>query len=88
MKFSTILLATLFSSSQAFAPNAGAGRFSALKVTESEVGVPSSDVIDKSLDGIDAGAEHDVFDPLDGEQPALIRNNNDEVWVPQVRGER
>jgi len=44
---------------------------------------PSTDPVDKSLGGIDAGAEYDVFDPLTGSKPALIRNNNDEVWVPQ-----
>lgn len=26
-----------------------------------------------------------IFDPTEGDNPALIRNNNDQVWVPQVR---
>jgi len=36
--------------------------------------------IDRSLKGIDAEGS---FDPTSGDNPALIRNNNDEVWVSQ-----
>jgi hypothetical protein len=39
--------------------------------------------IDRSLRGIDS--EESAFDPTAGESPALILNNNDQVWVPQVR---
>jgi len=34
--------------------------------------------------GIDDESGFD-FDPVAGENPALTRNNNGEVWVPQVR---
>ena len=37
--------------------------------------------IDRSMKGVDDGA----FDPVEGENPALKRNNNDGVWVEQVR---
>lgn len=39
--------------------------------------------VDRSLKGIDEIADHDVFDPTSGDNAALQRNNNDEVWVPQ-----
>ncbi len=88
MKFSAILLATLASSANAFSPSSNGRAILATNVAtdpsvEVEAG-PSTDPVDKSLKGIDAGAEHDVFDPLGGDAPALVRNNNDEVWVPQV----
>jgi hypothetical protein len=38
--------------------------------------------VDKTLDGIDAAGS---FDPTDGDNAAVERNNKDEVWVPQVR---
>jgi len=44
---------------------------------------PSTETVDKTLVDTDEGAKHDVFDPLSGSEPALIRNNNNEVWVPQ-----
>ncbi len=44
----------------------------------------SPDPVDKSLRGIDAEGS---FDPVDGDNAALTRNNNDEVWVQQVRFE-
>jgi len=77
MKFSCVLLTALFATSSAFAPSKSAFRTTSLNLE------PSQDPVDKTLNGIDDGAEHDVFDPLSGAQPALIRNNNDEVWVPQ-----
>ena len=40
-----------------------------------------SDPVDKTLRGIDAEGS---FDPTDGENAALSRNNNDEVWNQQV----
>ena len=86
MKFSAVLLATLASSVQAFSPSSNGRAVLATNVATDpsvEVG-PSTDPVDKSLKGIDANAEHDVFDPLGGDAPALVRNNNDEVWVPQV----
>jgi len=33
------------------------------------------------MKGIDS--DPNTFDPTEGESPALIRNNNDQVWVPQ-----
>ena len=84
MKFSAILLASLASTATAFSPSSnGRAIFTSLSA---EAG-PSTDPVDKTLKGIDAAAEHDVFDPLGGEAPALIRNNNQEVWVPQVSRE-
>ena len=41
---------------------------------------PSTDPVDKSLRGIDDIVD---FDPTEGPNAALKRNNNDEVWVPQ-----
>jgi hypothetical protein len=35
------------------------------------------------LRGIDK--DESIFDPTGGDNPALTRNNNDQVWVPQVR---
>ena len=81
MKFTSFLLASVIAgSSSAFAPSSnGKAAFTARFSTG-----PSTDPVDKTLAGIDDAAEHDVFDPLGGNAPALIRNNNDEVWVPQV----
>ena len=88
MKFSAILFTTLFATASAFAPaTSGKAAFTARYVaTDPEVSTgPSTDPVDKTLTGIDDAAEHDVFDPHAGNNPALTRNNNDEVWVPQVR---
>jgi hypothetical protein len=38
--------------------------------------------VDKTMTGID---KEGSFDPTEGDNPALQRNNQDEVWVPQVR---
>lgn len=86
MKFSAVLLATLASSAKAFSPSSnGRAVFASNVATDSSVETgPSTDPVDKSLKGIDTDAEHDVFDPLGGDSPALVRNNNEEVWVPQV----
>ncbi len=87
MKFSAALLATLASSAQAFSPSSNGRALLATNVATDPAAVetgPSTDPVDKSLKGIDAAAEHDVFDPLGGDSPALVRNNNEEVWVPQV----
>lgn len=42
----------------------------------------SPDPVDKSMLGIDQAGS---FDPTEGENAALKRNNVGEVWVPQVR---
>ena len=43
----------------------------------------SDESIDRSMKGIDADAS--TFDPTSGDSLALKRNNNDGVWVEQVR---
>lgn len=68
--FTALTLTSLF---------AGASAFSA--VAPSNTG--NTEPVDKSLTGIDSS--DDVFDPTGGDNSALIRNNNEEVWVPQVR---
>ncbi len=86
MKFSAVLISTLFTAASAFSPSSQGRAFTARYVaTEPEVSAgPSTDPVDKTLKGIDDAATHDVFDPLSGNGPALTRNNNEEVWVPQV----
>jgi hypothetical protein len=42
--------------------------------------------VDKRMEGIDS--DPDTFDPTEGESPALTRNNNNEVWVQQVRNRK
>eukprot|EP00529_Nitzschia_sp_RCC80_P042675 CAMPEP_0113519192 /NCGR_PEP_ID=MMETSP0014_2-20120614/43387_1 /TAXON_ID=2857 /ORGANISM="Nitzschia sp." /LENGTH=393 /DNA_ID=CAMNT_0000416891 /DNA_START=111 /DNA_END=1289 /DNA_ORIENTATION=+ /assembly_acc=CAM_ASM_000159 len=37
--------------------------------------------VDKTMKNVDK--EPSTFDPTDGDQPALVRNNNDQVWVEQ-----
>ena len=89
MKFSAIFLTTLLSTASAFSPSvAFNGRAATARyvATDPETSTgPSTDPVDKTLAGIDDAAEHDVFDPHAGSEPALTRNNNDEVWVSQVR---
>jgi ABC-type transport system substrate-binding protein len=72
MKFlsATVLIASLTASASAF--SAVAPKSSAAK----------SSSVDKTLHGVDA--DPNVFDPTSGENPAVTRNNKDEVWVPQV----
>jgi hypothetical protein len=79
MKFSAaILIASLVGAASAFSPVAP----SSTRAATSLFGA-STDPVDRSLKGIDSDAS--VFDPTSGENPALVRNNNDEVWVSQVR---
>jgi hypothetical protein len=72
MKFlsATLLIASLTASASAF--SAVAPKSAAAKIAP----------VDKTLQSVDA--DPNVFDPTSGENPALTRNNNDEVWVPQV----
>jgi hypothetical protein len=44
-------------------------------------GAPSLEPVDKTMKGIDAPGS---FDPTEGENAALKRNNNGGVWVDQV----
>ena len=41
---------------------------------------PTQDLVDKSFVGYKDG-----FDPTEGDNAALKRNNKEEVWVPQVK---
>lgn len=43
----------------------------------------SAAAVDRTMKGIDDTADHDVFEPTSGDNAALQRNNNDEVWVSQ-----
>lgn len=92
MKFSAIFLTTLLSTASAFSPSvAFNGRAATARyvATDPETSTgPSTDPVDKTLAGIDDAAEHDVFDPHAGSEPALTRNNNDEVWVSQRKRPR
>lgn len=88
MKFSAILIASLASAAYGFAPSMQSSRFSPLFMADTAsrpVTTPATN-IDKSLDGIDGDSS--AFDPTEGDHPALTRNNNDEVWVSQVRSWR
>ena len=79
MKFSAVLIA-LIASTEAFAPASVNSRATSSVV----LGMDASDTpqnIDKSMVGIDAEGS---FDPTSGDNPALARNNNNEVWNQQV----
>jgi len=73
MKFSAIFLASLATTACAFTPAARSMPRTAL--------FQSSDPVDKTMKGIDG--DDSVFDPTGGPNPALTRNNNDEVWNQQ-----
>lgn len=74
MKFYTALfLASLVNNACAF---------SAVAPSSAASATGNPEPVDRSLIGIDS--DPDTFDPTSGESPALIRNNNDQVWVPQV----
>ena len=77
MKFSTVLLASLVSAVASFSVQSpvSSGAEKVASVSES---------IDHTMKGADDDLSYDAFDPLEGERPALVRNNKDEVWVPQV----
>lgn len=60
----------------------GAASISAFSaVAPRKVSTPATD-IDKSMKNVD---DEPTFDPTGGDHPALTRNNNDDVWVSQVR---
>jgi len=91
MKFASFLLTALAGSATAFTTSPAFGRSTALNVAtdpkKSQEPVAAGS-IDRSLLGIDRDAKHEVIDPTDGDSPALQRNNNEEVWVPQRRRPR
>jgi hypothetical protein len=70
MKFTALLIASLTLSASAFSA-----------VAPNKAGAVAQGSIDRSMKGID---EKGAFDPTQGENAALQRNNKDEVWVPQV----
>ena len=78
MKFfsAAILLATV----------SNVAAFSAVAPSSAGAATGNPDPVDKSMRGIDK--EPSTFDPTAGDSPALKRNNNDQVWVPQVRKRR
>ena len=84
MKFSAVLIASLATASYGFAPSMQGKPISSLFMADTAARpvTTAATNIDKSLAGIDK--DPDTFDPTEGEEPALIRNNNDEVWVQQV----
>jgi hypothetical protein len=89
MKFSCLLLLLL---SVSVAKNGAA--FSAVAPNKAAPVAPAANSaavdappVDRSMKGIDDDVAN-AFDPTTGENPALTRNNKDEVWVPQVRNIR
>lgn len=54
-------------------------------VAPNRAGLVAKGSVDRSMKGID---DKGAFDPTQGENPALTRNNNDEVWVKQVCSRR
>lgn len=75
MKFCTALILASFANSVA--------AFSAVAPPTSVAATGKPEPVDRSMKGIDS--DPTTFDPTEGESPALIRNNKDQVWVPQVR---
>lgn len=55
----------------------------AAKASLASGGAPNLEPVDKTMSGLPK--ETNAFDPTEGENAALQRNNNNEVWVPQVR---
>ena len=75
MKFCNILVLAAFARS--------ASAFSAIAPTSNGAATGNPEPVDRSMKGID-GDSATAFDPTSGTSPALIRNNVDQVWVPQV----
>lgn len=73
MKFSTALILASMASA--------ASAFSAVAPSNSGASLGNTEPVDRSLRGIDS--DESTFDPTDGDNAALTRNNNDQVWVPQ-----
>jgi ABC-type transport system substrate-binding protein len=63
-----------------------ASAFSAVAPSSSAAATGKPAPVDKTMEGIDSAP--DTFDPTEGENPALARNNLGEVWNPQVRLEK
>mmetsp|Transcript_504 Transcript_504/g.761 ORF Transcript_504/g.761 Transcript_504/m.761 type:complete len:415 (-) Transcript_504:45-1289(-) len=88
MKFSSFLLASLMTGSSAFAPSATTSiNMNTMNTMNRNAALfstgPSTDPVDKTLAGVDDALDYDVFDPHSGNTPAMTRNNNGEVFVPQ-----
>lgn len=78
MKFSAILIA-LIASAEAFSPIAVSNGRASTILAMDKSDTPQN--VDKTMVGIDAEGS---FDPTAGDNPALARNNNGEVWNQQV----
>ncbi|EEC50511.1 predicted protein [Phaeodactylum tricornutum CCAP 1055/1] len=78
MRFSSIYIASMAVSVSAFMTPSPT---SSTRANTALFGAPCFDPVDKTLKGVDADSTG--FDPMAGSNPAVIRNNNDEVWVPQ-----
>ncbi|KAG7359625.1 delta-aminolevulinic acid dehydratase [Nitzschia inconspicua] len=70
-----------FSAAVLFATSSNVAAFSAVAPSSTGAATGNPDPVDKSMRGIDK--EPSTFDPTAGENAALKRNNNDQVWVPQ-----
>ena len=81
MKLYAAILSLACLASQAAAFSAVAPNTPAKAAAAANGGGPSTEPIDRTMKGIDAQGS---FDPTSGENPALKRNNKDEVWVDQV----
>jgi hypothetical protein len=80
MKFYTALSLVALLAGNASAFSAVAPKSSSPAAAQG--GAPQMEPVDKTMTGID---KEGSFDPTEGDNPALQRNNKDEVWVPQVR---
>ena len=80
MKLYLFLVAFVAGNAAAF--SAVAPKSSASSAAAKSGGAPQMEPVDKRMTGID---KEGSFDPTEGENPALQRNNKDEVWVSQVR---
>jgi len=83
MKFSTAVVLAVASCCAS-----GAAGFSAVVPPKSSSAPAKSstgktDPVDKGMRSLDD--DDATFDPTGGQNPAVIRNNKDEVWVSQVR---
>eukprot|EP00567_Pseudictyota_dubia_P012520 CAMPEP_0197448110 /NCGR_PEP_ID=MMETSP1175-20131217/16261_1 /TAXON_ID=1003142 /ORGANISM="Triceratium dubium, Strain CCMP147" /LENGTH=408 /DNA_ID=CAMNT_0042979743 /DNA_START=76 /DNA_END=1302 /DNA_ORIENTATION=+ len=83
MKFSAVILTSLMGVAVAFAPVNPSAFAPTSALNAATLNGKTEEAIDRSMDDVDVDAKHDVFDPTSGDSPALKRNNNDEVWVPQ-----
>mmetsp|Transcript_16998 Transcript_16998/g.38248 ORF Transcript_16998/g.38248 Transcript_16998/m.38248 type:complete len:294 (-) Transcript_16998:527-1408(-) len=85
MKVLSTALLLLVGSASAFSPSPssfGIRPLSPLGAKTVDRASNDGEIVDRSLRGIDS-SNASASDPTSGPRPALIRNNADEVWVPQ-----